>query len=234
MKHRCINQRKTYNSADICTCKAKSEVICMFGQRLKEERKRVGITQPQLAEFVGAAKRTVIDWEKDKSSPTAVQLMAMIDKGLDTNYLLTGQRSQSEKMPTDEAFLLDNFRKLSEQKKKVALQFLIGGIEGLQDNKPSIVTKGSIGAVNGGTATIHNNQSGFTQLPFLYACIFCCSLAWLLGVMANMKMMTDIAGSMAFGIPALVMWGIGIIMAIFGYQIGMEQHKRYNENKEIV
>ena len=47
-------------------------------------------------------------------------------------------------------------------------------------------------------------------------------------------MMNDIAGSMAFGIPALVMWGIGIIMAIFGYQIGMEQHKRSNENKEIV
>ena len=117
----------------------------MFGQRLKEERKRVGITQPQLAEFVGAAKRTVIDWEKDKSSPTAVQLMAMIDKGLDTNYLLTGQRNQSEKMATDEAFLLDSFRKLSEQKKKMALQFLIGGFEGLNEMQPNTVTQGSIG-----------------------------------------------------------------------------------------
>lgn len=206
----------------------------MFGQRLKEERKRVGITQPQLAEFVGAAKRTVIDWEKDKSSPTAVQLMAMIDKGLDTNYLLTGQRSQSEKMATDEAFLLDSFRKLSEQKKKMALQFLIGGFEGLNEMQPNTVTQGSIGTVSGGTATINNNQSGFTQLPFLYACIFCCSLAWVLSVMANVKVMTDIAGSMAFGIPALVMWGIGIVMAIFGYQIGMEQHKRYNKNKGVI
>ena len=206
----------------------------MFGQRLKEERKRVGITQPQLAEFVGAAKRTVIDWEKDKSSPTAVQLMAMIDKGLDTNYLLTGQRNQSEKMATDEAFLLDSFRKLSEQKKKMALQFLIGGFEGLNEMQPNTVTQGSIGSVSGGTATINNNQSGFTQLPFLYACIFCCSLAWVLAVMANVKMMTDIVGAMAFGIPALLIWAIGMLMAIFGYQIGMEQHKRYNENKEVV
>lgn len=36
----------------------------MFGQRLKEERARLGVTQPQLAELVGSAKRTVVDWEQ--------------------------------------------------------------------------------------------------------------------------------------------------------------------------
>ncbi len=64
----------------------------MFGQRLKEERTRLGLTQPMLAETVGSAKRTVVDWEQEKSSPTAKQLMAMQGLGVDTNYLLTGVR----------------------------------------------------------------------------------------------------------------------------------------------
>lgn len=64
----------------------------MFGQRLKEERTRLGLTQPMLAEIVGSAKRTVVDWEQEKSSPTAKQLMAMQGLGVDTNYLLTGVR----------------------------------------------------------------------------------------------------------------------------------------------
>ena len=69
----------------------------MFGQRLKEERARLGLTQPQLAEKIGSAKRTVIDWEQEKSSPTAKQLMTMNEIGIDTSYLLTGVESQDLK-----------------------------------------------------------------------------------------------------------------------------------------
>lgn len=107
----------------------------MFGVRLKEERKRLGLTQPQLAEVVGSAKRTVIDWEKDKSSPTAIQLTAMINVGVDTNYLLTGKRTEPSQIPADELFLLDSYRKLPEDRKKMALQFLIGGFDGLTEEK---------------------------------------------------------------------------------------------------
>ena len=66
----------------------------MLGQRLKEERKRVGFTQPQLGEIVSLTKRTVIDWEKDKSSPTGIQLAAMAKHGFDVSYLITGIRTQ--------------------------------------------------------------------------------------------------------------------------------------------
>ena len=65
----------------------------MIGDRLKEERDRLGLTQPAFAEIADAKKRTLIDWEKGVSSPTAVQLSALAAAGVDVLYILTGQRS---------------------------------------------------------------------------------------------------------------------------------------------
>lgn len=103
----------------------------MFGKRLKEERTRLKLTQPMLADCVGSAKRTVIDWEQEKSSPTARQLIAMQELGVDTGYLLTGQRTALTPTPTDEKILIEQYRSLSDDKKKVVLQFLLGGIDSL-------------------------------------------------------------------------------------------------------
>ncbi|EPL63709.1 Putative phage repressor [Stutzerimonas stutzeri B1SMN1] len=65
----------------------------MIGERLKEERKRLGLTQPGLADVAGAAKRTVIDWEKGVSSPTAAQLEALSRVGMDVLFVVTGLRA---------------------------------------------------------------------------------------------------------------------------------------------
>jgi transcriptional regulator with XRE-family HTH domain len=66
----------------------------MHGIRLKEERTRLELTQPQIAEKCGVGKNTVINWEKDASSPNAPQLSALSDLGVDVMYLLSGKRSQ--------------------------------------------------------------------------------------------------------------------------------------------
>ncbi len=71
----------------------KSAGIGMIGDRIKEERERLGFTQPQFAEAAGAAKRTLIEWEKGATSPTAVQLSALVSIGVDALYVLTGVRS---------------------------------------------------------------------------------------------------------------------------------------------
>ena len=60
----------------------------MFGTRLKEERARLNLTQPQFAEKIGVSKRTVVDWEQEKSSPTIKQLGLMIEMGMEMYYLL--------------------------------------------------------------------------------------------------------------------------------------------------
>ena len=96
--------------------------ICVIGQRLKEERERLGYNQTDFAALAGAAKRTQIDWEKGVSSPTAEQLAAFAAAGADVLYILTGQRSGAA-APTpvlkpEEAALLDNYRHASPEGKK--------------------------------------------------------------------------------------------------------------------
>ncbi len=84
-----------YNSAEICTFQvffSKSEKIFVFGTRLKEERARLNLTQPQFAEKIGVSKRTVVDWEQEKSSPTIKQLGLMIEMGMEAYYLLNDFR----------------------------------------------------------------------------------------------------------------------------------------------
>ena len=238
----------------------------MLGQRLKEERKRVGFTQPQLGEIVSLTKRTVIDWEKDKSSPTAIQLAAMAKNGFDVSYLITGIRTQPVELPSDEAFLLDSFRSLNNEQKKMTLQFLLGGIENIKElATPNIENKNNkdnTGVIAGTTGDVSidnstdksadssnqqgvfnspnspinnsfNTESGFTELPFIYACAFCGSMAWLLGALASWKAATDMAVSLSFGQVGLVLWCVTIIMAVFGYHAGKTKYDEVQANNRL-
>ncbi|MGL5026218.1 MAG: helix-turn-helix domain-containing protein [Shewanella oncorhynchi] len=85
---------------DICTDIRASkylgvEIHPLIANRLKDERQRLGLTQEGLAEIAGAKRRTLQDWERGLSSPTAVQLCAFSAIGVDVQYIITGQRQQS-------------------------------------------------------------------------------------------------------------------------------------------
>ncbi|MGH8386136.1 MAG: helix-turn-helix domain-containing protein [Pseudomonas sp.] len=101
-----------------------SEEIITIGARLRDERGRLGLSQTSLGEIVGASKRTVIDWEKGATSPTAAQLAVFASVGADALYILTGQRAGgiSIQPPTSalsrrESALLDNYRNSPEDAK---------------------------------------------------------------------------------------------------------------------
>ncbi len=62
-----------------------------IGSRLKQERARLRWTQGQMGELAGGvAKRTVIDWEHDATSPTARQLERLAAAGIDACYVVVG------------------------------------------------------------------------------------------------------------------------------------------------
>ncbi|MBO9538745.1 helix-turn-helix transcriptional regulator [Herbaspirillum sp.] len=63
-------------------------------ERLKQERERLGLTQPQMAEMLGVGKTTIIRWEQGASAPDAIQLQTFSNEGADVLYILTGQRSR--------------------------------------------------------------------------------------------------------------------------------------------
>ncbi|MBT9428447.1 helix-turn-helix domain-containing protein [Candidatus Symbiopectobacterium endolongispinus] len=94
----------------------------MIGLRIKEERERLSLTQQGMADAIGVAKRTFIDWEKDRTSPTAVQLSALSALGVDVLYVVTGFHNTSApalrpELTRRKSTLLDNYDHLSESDK---------------------------------------------------------------------------------------------------------------------
>ena len=98
----------------------------MINERLKSERERLGLTQPVFAEIAGASKRTLIDWEKGVSSPTAVQLSTLASAGVDVLFVVTGQRSQAisaqAALPQKKQALLNSYDMCSDAAQKNLLQ----------------------------------------------------------------------------------------------------------------
>lgn len=74
------------------------------------------MTIQQFAEASGAKKNTVIDWQKDLSSPPAAKLAPLVSVGIDVLYIIAGQRSQAV-LPENprESALLDNYRHCREE-----------------------------------------------------------------------------------------------------------------------
>lgn len=64
-----------------------------IGQRLKEERERLGLSQQVFAEIGGASKRSQIEWEKGAQMPNAEFLALIAERGADVAFIVTGTRS---------------------------------------------------------------------------------------------------------------------------------------------
>lgn len=63
-----------------------------FGERLKEERKRLGMNQTEFALLGGIVKFTQLTYEKGDSTPNLEYLAKLEAAGIDAYYVLTGKR----------------------------------------------------------------------------------------------------------------------------------------------
>ncbi len=61
-----------------------------FGERLREERKRLGLNQGQLAEIAGCQRLAQLQYENESSVPTIRYLNAIAAAGVDLAYLVLG------------------------------------------------------------------------------------------------------------------------------------------------
>jgi transcriptional regulator with XRE-family HTH domain len=87
------------NGAIKCTCQGNKVPKTTLGERLKEERERLGYTQPDFAALVGASKRSQIGWEQGRTSPDASSLARWVEIGLDAVYVLSGEKPEDGKVP---------------------------------------------------------------------------------------------------------------------------------------
>ncbi|HCI1904150.1 TPA: helix-turn-helix transcriptional regulator [Pseudomonas aeruginosa] len=86
-----------------------------IGERLKEERARLGFNQGDFAALGGVAKTSQFNYEKGERSPDAEYLAAVSKAGVDVLYVVTGRRlpAELEALSSAELDLLRFFKGMS-------------------------------------------------------------------------------------------------------------------------
>ncbi|GAB2927900.1 helix-turn-helix domain-containing protein [Hafnia psychrotolerans] len=97
-----------------------------IGERLREERERLGLSQAAIGEIAGIRKQTQLKYEKGDNSPDAAYLATLSKFGLDVLYVVTGIRS-AETMSADEQELIGHYRAAPLAVKAAALAALTAG-----------------------------------------------------------------------------------------------------------
>ena len=97
--------------------------------RLKEERKRLGLTQAEAAALAPVQRETWGRYESGALAPGMEVLEAFALAGADVQYVLTGTRGYdpAPSLKPDEDVLLDAYRALEPSMRRRVLAFILGG-----------------------------------------------------------------------------------------------------------
>ena len=100
-----------------------------IGDRLKEERERLGLNQTELAAVAGASKNSQYNYEKGERSPDAAYLAAVAEKGVDILYVVTGVATPKvvEGFTALEDKLINQYRALPDAD-QAAVQRIVGAM----------------------------------------------------------------------------------------------------------
>jgi transcriptional regulator with XRE-family HTH domain len=79
--------------------------VMSTGDRIREERKRLALTQLEFARKAGVHRNTQIKYEADERRPDTSYIEAMSKIGVDTNYVLTGLQHGMHNEIDDVAFI---------------------------------------------------------------------------------------------------------------------------------
>jgi len=94
-----------------------------FGTRLRDKRKELGITQPQLAEILGVSQSAIGSWETDTNSPRATLLYDLFDiLHCDANYLFQDETKELYKdkaTPSEFENIIKKYRALDDHGKEM-------------------------------------------------------------------------------------------------------------------
>lgn len=115
-----------------------------LGERLREERERLGYSQPAFAAVADAKKHAQINWEKGVAYPNAAALEAWAKIGLDVLYVVTGQPNQSvldAGLALEEETLLDSYRRCSRNARIKLIQTAALLAAGINAGKPDAPIK---------------------------------------------------------------------------------------------
>lgn len=86
------------------------------GERLREERDRLGLNQTDFGIAAGVSRGTQKAYELESSSPDVRYLAALQDMSVDVHFILTGKRCSIDaaNLSEEESLVLEQFRSLPE------------------------------------------------------------------------------------------------------------------------
>lgn len=113
-----------------------------IGDRLREERKRLGYNQEDFAAIAGVTRRPYAEWESSNTAPTAMQLALIAAAGADVRYIVTGDCDvpAPDVLSADERSLLALFRAAPLTVKAAA----IGALQSGSNSQPKIRVGGKV------------------------------------------------------------------------------------------
>ena len=88
-----------------------------MGDRLRQERERLGLLQPEMAALGGAKPRTYQDWERGVAAVSAEFLAAVAPRGLDVSFVVSGVSASASALglTPDEARILATYKQADSQ-----------------------------------------------------------------------------------------------------------------------
>lgn len=116
-----------------------------IGERLREERDRLGYSQTALGELCGVQKRAQINYEQGVRSPDAPYLVALASVGADVPYVLFG-RITGTALSSDEQRVVELYRSATPSVRAAVMAALAAGTP---PQRPSadmhVVVHGTVG-----------------------------------------------------------------------------------------
>ncbi|MCO7620808.1 helix-turn-helix domain-containing protein [Pseudomonas guariconensis] len=96
------------------------------GNRLREERERLGLSQSDFGTLVGVSRGTQKNYELGTASGSIdlKYLAALEAAGIDSTYVVTGDRSLVDGVSSEEAQILDQYRRIPEEDQRALRRFL--------------------------------------------------------------------------------------------------------------
>lgn len=107
------------------------------GERLREERDRLGLNQTDFGIAAGVSRGTQKAYELESSSPDVRYLAALQGMDVDVRFILTGNRHSIDaaSLNGEESLLLEQFRSLPEHD-RASIKRLTGALAATFQTKP--------------------------------------------------------------------------------------------------
>lgn len=125
--------------------------LVSIGERLREERVRIGLNQTAFGEAGGVTKKSQMLYEGGERAPDATYLAAVGAAGADVRYILTGQREGPPQvcLSAEEQTLLSYFRAASSEVRRAAIGALVGATSTNFEGSQQVFLKAPRGDIAG-------------------------------------------------------------------------------------